>query len=96
MVQRKIRESCFDFIEGWKIKSLQTDINGNSLDSELCDFNTVAKNNYKLYKDGYAQEGYGTRELMPVFITSKQRAEYELIENKTIETKMLLLLLMIN
>ncbi len=53
------------------------------LDPELWDFKHKAAENYKLYKEHYANTGeYGVK-LIPVFITKDEREFYTNIENQT-------------
>lgn len=66
-----------------KEKDLMT-IEGEKLDSELCDFKHKAVSNYNLFKESFKEFGefIGVK-LEPVFITPEDRVEFNKIENKT-------------
>lgn len=83
IVRKMIRRE--HYLSNFEEEERMTTISGEVLDIALCDFSYLAKENYKLYKEGLVKTGdYCNTKLIPVFVTSEQRIEFDKIENKTI------------
>ena len=60
-----------------------TSFGNYQLDEPLVNVKQIAVENYKNYKNCYAQSGiFGCRVLHPIFITLEEKAQSEIIENK--------------
>ena len=59
-------------------------IDGKDLDSSLAEVKYIATNIYENYKNNFFETGmYNAKTLQPIFVTNKERVEFEKIESKT-------------
>ena len=83
MMRHKIRSRQFIKMSPQHSSNIKS-LDDQQLDSELCDFRYNAKLNYENYKKQLKASGkFGCEIMKPVFITPKDRDQYNKIKTKT-------------